>query len=254
MQRLANPAHCDPALYATCNPTPNNMKTTMTTALAALALSGFLVLPGYSQNTNPGTARPPGQQQPGGPVPNPKNAAPPAPATPGTAAPVAPAPADEADFVKTAAKSGMGEVKMATLGTEKASDKKVKELAQMLVKDHSAANKNLKSIAEELKLTLDADDPAAQEKYDSLKAMSGKEFDTAFLDHMAMGHQKSIALYEAAKKVAKSKSVSSYIDKTLPVIKGHAAKIAKLQGGATKDTTRKTTEPPPATGAPKPKE
>src|SRR6187402_2787662 len=80
MQGCVNPVHYDPVIYATCNPISNKMKTTMTTALAALALSGLLALPASAQNSNPGTARPPGQQQPGGPVPTPKKAGPPAPA------------------------------------------------------------------------------------------------------------------------------------------------------------------------------
>lgn len=146
-------------------------------------------------------------------------------------------PATETEFVKTAAKKGMAEVKMAQLATEKASDTKVKDLAELLVKDHTAANTELKSVAEGLGVKIaDLPDAKGKQKHDGLNGRTGKEFDTAFLEHMSMGHQKSIALYEAGRKVAKSENVIAFIDKTLPVIKSHAEKIDQLHTGTNTPT------------------
>lgn len=140
------------------------------------------------------------------------------------------APADENEFVMKAAKGGMTEVKVAQMATEKASDSKVKDLAQQLVKDHTAANRELKTVADGLKITL-PDDAASKEdpKCEQLKQKNGPEFDKAFLQEMDRCHAKDIALFEAAKKVAKSSEVTAFIDKTLPVIKSHAKKINALQ-------------------------
>jgi|GEM_PF-2191767 len=166
----------------------------------------------------------------------------------------APAPASEADFVQTAAKGGMGEVKIAELAVKKARDEKVKEFAHMLVKDHTAANEELKTAAASANITLSTTpDAKAEEKYARLNKAEGKQFDKAFLDEMAMCHEKNIAYYEAGKKVAKSAPVTAFIDKTLPVIKRHAEKIEELRRGDRPDAgTRPDPTRPGTRGEPRP--
>ncbi|HEX2748554.1 MAG TPA: DUF4142 domain-containing protein [Verrucomicrobiales bacterium] len=187
-----------------------------------------LILAGSACAQAPVPARGPGQQQPAAPGTPVPPAQPPAAKAP---AAEASAPVTEEEFVKTAAKSGNHEVMAATLATTKATDKKVKAFAAMLVKDHTAANKNLAAVAAGMKIPLPKEDPEGQAKYDALGAKTGEEFDTAFLEEMRMGHDKSIALFESAKGTAKTKSLVNFIDKTLPVIKGHADKMAKMKSG-----------------------
>ena len=187
-----------------------------------------LLIAGSACAQAPAPARSPGQQQPAAP------GTPAPPAQPEAAKPAATeaaAPVTEEEFIKTAAKSGNHEVMAATLASNKATDKKVKAFAVMLVKDHTAANKNLAAVAAGLKIPLSKEDPESQAQYDALGAKTGAEFDTAFLEEMRMGHDKSIALFESAKGTAKTKSVVNFIDKTLPVIKGHADKLAKMKSG-----------------------
>lgn len=149
-------------------------------------------------------------------------------------------PASEEDFVRTAAKKGISEVKVAQLGVEKAEDAKVRELARMLVKDHTAANASLKTIADDMAFKPDekadakADEKFGQE-YKELSALNGNAFDKAFLKHMSMCHEEGVAWYEAGRKVAKSEQVTVYIEKTLPVLKAHAAKIRELHTGTRPD-------------------
>jgi putative membrane protein len=116
------------------------------------------------------------------------------------------------------------------MATEKASDSKVKDLAQQLVKDHTAANQELKTVAEGLKISLpDETTPKEDPRCEQLKQKTGAEFDKAFLQEIDNCHAKDIALFEAGKKVAKSSEVTAFIDKTLPVIKSHAQKIDALR-------------------------
>jgi putative membrane protein len=195
--------------------------------LITLAALGCFSFAAYAQN--PAT-RPPGQQQPANP--NQPAGQPAQPETTKTAAAAeSPGAVTEEEFVKTALKSGNHEVMVANLAANKASDKKVKSLAQMLVKDHTAANKGLKAVASELKVTVEKEDPEGKAKYDALGAKTGAEFDTAFVEEMKAGHAKSIALFESAKGTAKTKSLVAFINKTLPVIKGHADKLDKLNAG-----------------------
>jgi len=128
-----------------------------------------------------------------------------------------------------AGKAGKGEVKLSELGVSKADSDKVRELAQMLVNDHTAANKELKAVAEKINVTLpETPDPKVEEKFRELGKKTGEEFDVAFLKEMAASHGKSIERYEAGKKIAKHPDVKAFIDRTLPVIKKHAAHIKEV--------------------------
>src|SRR3982074_2096216 len=53
----------------------------------------------------------------------------------------------DADFFKRAAQAGIAEVEAGKLAQEKGSSQEVKDFGAMMVKDHTAANDKLKSIA-----------------------------------------------------------------------------------------------------------
>jgi putative membrane protein len=111
------------------------------------------------------------------------------------------APTDQNEFVTRAAKGGMAEVKLAQIAVEKASDSKIKEFAQQLVKDHTAANNELKTVAESLKIPLPGESTTKEDpKCEQLKQKTGAEFDKAFLQEMDHCHAKDIALYGPGKK------------------------------------------------------
>src|SRR5438105_2659841 len=56
--------------------------------------------------------------------------------------------ANAQQFVQLAGSSGLFEVASSKLATERASRAEVKSFAQMMVKDHTAANEKLKAVAE----------------------------------------------------------------------------------------------------------
>lgn len=144
----------------------------------------------------------------------------------------APVVATETEFVNMAAKAGMAEVKAAKLAVKNAKSNEVKNLAEMIVKDHTAANTNLKAAAKKADITItESADPMAEEKYEMLSKLEGDKFDTAFLEGMAKCHAMDIQLFTAGKNVAKSEGVIAFIDETLPVIKGHAAKLEAMRPG-----------------------
>src|SRR5436190_23227651 len=102
--------------------------------LLRISIAAAMILPALAQTKEiPGT--PPPATTPDKPRPDETN---PDRATPGKEQ--APAPASEADFVQKAATAGMAEVKLAQLAVKKAEGEKVKEVAQLLLKDHTAAN------------------------------------------------------------------------------------------------------------------
>ncbi|MBV8145306.1 MAG: DUF4142 domain-containing protein, partial [Gammaproteobacteria bacterium] len=57
-------------------------------------------------------------------------------------------------FYRSIAEGGMSEVDMGKLAAQKSTDPKVKSFAQMMVKDHSAANHKLQSLASSKQIAL----------------------------------------------------------------------------------------------------
>ena len=138
--------------------------------------------------------------------------------------------ADE-KFVKTAAQSGMAEVKIAELGVQKAQRAEVKELAQMMVKDHTEVNTQLKGLAKtkgvELSAVVDAD---AVDTFKGLEKQSGADFDKEFLATLEKHHKETIAAYEDAEKESKDNDLTLWVTKTLPSLRGHLDKVKSLEG------------------------
>lgn len=133
-------------------------------------------------------------------------------------------------FIQMAGKAGMGEVKLAELAVEKGKSEEVKNLAAMIVKDHTAANMELGAIAKAKGIEIPMPGEKEKEKMAMLAAKSGEEFDKAFLAELKDCHKKDIALFEATSAEAKDKDVKAFIDKTLPVLKTHADHVKKLHG------------------------
>jgi putative membrane protein len=126
------------------------------------------------------------------------------------------------DFMVKVADVGMTEVKLGHVAEEKSSNKRVKDFAAMMVKDHSAAGDELKSLASRKNVTL----PTAvgddhQKKIDDLSKKSGKDFDKAYIDAMVDGHQATVNDFEKASNNTKDPDVKAWVDKTLPTIKMH---------------------------------
>jgi putative membrane protein len=140
---------------------------------------------------------------------------------------------DSADtkFVKNTSDSGMAEMKIATLGSQKAERADVKEFANMLVSDHNQANAELATLAKNKGIEVSAMIPAkAADAFKDLENESGKDFDKAFLDKMEKDHKATIADFESAEKSAKDGDLKAWISKTLPTLRAHLDKVKELKG------------------------
>jgi len=128
---------------------------------------------------------------------------------------------DEA-FIKKAAAGGMAEVQLGKLAQDKGGDQKVKEFGERMVKDHSAANDELKQIASSKGVSLPGQmDPESQKTYDRLQKMDGAQFDRSYISDMVSDHHKDIAAFENEAKNGKDADVKAFARKTLPTLKEH---------------------------------
>lgn len=139
-------------------------------------------------------------------------------------------------FAMQAATIGKAEIELGQLATSNSSSANVKKFATRMVQDHAAADGKLKAVAAKDNLTLptqlDAEHQAIKAKLSGLK---DSEFDAAYSEAMAKGHDKAVALFESA-----SQSTSFPLDlkqfaaSTLPTLKEHQKMAHSLhdKGGA----------------------
>lgn len=130
----------------------------------------------------------------------------------------------EGNFWTSAAAGGLAEVEIGKLAADHAESADVKNFGQMMVRDHSAANEELKSIAGQKNVPLPTSlDPMHQTIRDRLDGMKGAAFDREFTDVMVDDHQKAIELFQTAANSAPDPQAKAFAAKTLPVLEKHLA-------------------------------
>jgi putative membrane protein len=150
-----------------------------------------------------------------------------APAFAQTAAPHDPAKtgmkmAGDEHFVMTVAKDGMAEVELGKVAADKASSGDVKKFAQRMVDDHSKANDDLKTLAQNKSITLPASVDATQKAtMDRLSKLSGEAFDRAYMQEMLKDHRKAVDAFRMESKSGKDADVKAWAAKTLPTLEEH---------------------------------
>jgi putative membrane protein len=133
-------------------------------------------------------------------------------------------------FIEKAATNGMFEVEVAQLAAGKATDPAVKELANTLVKDHTAANEELTKIANAKKVELPAAPPKLKRRAeDKMGKRTGADFDQHFVREVGIkDHEKDIKEFQKASANVKDPELKAWVDKTLPHLREHLAMAQKL--------------------------
>jgi putative membrane protein len=125
-------------------------------------------------------------------------------------------------FVMKAARGGMAEVDLGKLAVEKAGSDEVKKFGQRMVDDHSKANDELKTLAQNKHITLPtAIDPHEMELHDRLAKLSGPSFDRAYMQAMVADHRKDLNEFRMEAKMGKDADVKGWAAKTLPTLEEH---------------------------------
>ncbi|MGH8177833.1 MAG: DUF4142 domain-containing protein, partial [Steroidobacter sp.] len=126
-------------------------------------------------------------------------------------------------FVIRAAVENMSEIELGELALARSEDPAVKEFAKQLVAHHKAANEDLKRVAAQQKVSLPgAVDEDHRKLKQKLTQLEGKAFDAQYIDAMSSGHDKAVALFEAASQSPKlPDDVKGFASETLSTLKEH---------------------------------
>jgi putative membrane protein len=142
---------------------------------------------------------------------------------------------DNDDFVEDASAKGVAEVEAGKLAQEKGTAADVKSFAEMMIKDHTAANDKLKTLATSKKLEV-SDDAQLMDKAKAmiLELRSAKSFDQAYANNQVKAHEATIKLFEEEATNGKDADLKAFASETLPKLKAHlspAQALAKAHGG-----------------------
>jgi putative membrane protein len=139
------------------------------------------------------------------------------------------------DFVLKAASGGMEEVALGELAAQKVQSQQLKELAQLIVQDHTTANQELMQIAGSKGIQVpETTSPASQTVAASMSELNGPEFDLAYVMQQQGAHLAAVALFDFAANHAMDPDVKAFAQKYLPKIQAHTRKIEETAQGLTK--------------------
>jgi len=130
------------------------------------------------------------------------------------------------------------EIQMGKLAKKNGASKQVKAYGDVLVKDHTLADKQLKSFAKRKNVDLTMPAPkdqleaaelqAAMDKMKMLEGMKGEEFDREFAKMMVEDHTKAVERVETTLSKTTNAKVQSLLNKVLPVLREHLKLAEKL--------------------------
>jgi putative membrane protein len=128
----------------------------------------------------------------------------------------------DSSFYKHLAEGGIAEVDAGNLAGEKATDPKVKDFAAMMVKDHTAANDKLKSLADSKGIKLPTSASVGQMATEAkLKVLSGTTFDDSYIKGQVKAHQQTVALLKKEIASGQDADAKTFAQSILPTVRAH---------------------------------
>ncbi|WP_133645762.1 DUF4142 domain-containing protein [Paraburkholderia flava] len=135
-------------------------------------------------------------------------------------------------FVQTASAAGSTEIDAAKLALHQSNDADVKSFARHMIVDHTKLAAQLKMAAPH-GVSIPKDN-ADQQALDALKPLKGKDFDTAYVQKLAVqGHKDAVAVFQDEASNGQNASLKKAAQKALPTIQHHykmAQALAQKKG------------------------
>ena len=137
--------------------------------------------------------------------------------------------APDASFYKTLAQGGIAEVEAGKLAQQKGADPKVKDFGAMMVKDHSAANEQLKALAAGKGIDLPGSSSTSQMATKAkLEVLSGGTFDKSYVDDQVKAHRDTVELLKKEIATGQDPDAKAFAQKVLPTVESHLHAINQI--------------------------
>jgi putative membrane protein len=126
-------------------------------------------------------------------------------------------------FMKKAAAAGMKEIDVSRAVLDRLSNTQVKDFAQMMITDHTAANEALVTLAANKGVKLPEEDMSVGKDW----AAKTGDIDSKYVKEMVSDHEGAVKLFTNAAKSGDAE-VAAFAQKTLPTLQHHLAVIQEL--------------------------
>jgi putative membrane protein len=100
----------------------------------------------------------------------------------------------------------------------------------MMVTDHTKANDELKSVAQQKHITLPGTlDSKHQTEVNKLQGLSGAVFDKQYVEMMVADHEKTVAMFQQQAQSGTDAEAKAFAAKNLPTLQKHLESIKAIQ-------------------------
>jgi len=141
-------------------------------------------------------------------------------------------------FLREAASSNMMEIRLGQLAQTKASNQAVKQFGQRMTVDHTNLENQVTSAVSAGGQTINpAMDSRHAQQVSRLEALSGEEFDRAYMSLMIKGHQRDLKNFQTQSQSARSNQVRTLATNSVPVLQQHLSLAVQVGSQVGVDST-----------------
>lgn len=152
-------------------------------------------------------------------------------------APAAPAQVTDPQIAAIVVAANEVDIEAGELARERATNPQVRQFAERMVTDHTAANQQAQELAGRLGVTPEESPTSqqlrqgGQQNLERLRGLSGAEFDRAYIEHEVAYHQQVLdAIDNTLIPNAQNPELRSLLEQTRPVIEAHLNQARQLEG------------------------
>lgn len=132
-------------------------------------------------------------------------------------------------FLRGAAESGIAVVKFSEIAQEKSSSEDVKSFARSMVDDHTKLNADMGRVADSLGIMLPKEmNKADKAEYGRLQALSGSDFDNAYLALMVREHHRAMREFRMESNTVNDATLREAVDSGKHTIHEHLVEANRL--------------------------
>src|SRR5262249_23951538 len=134
------------------------------------------------------------------------------------------------EFMVEAAQDDLGEIDMAQIALHSSSNDDVRDFANMIKTDHTAALDDLAQLMQGNIVQIPKSIPPQPERdINRMQSLQGGEFDREFVNMVVAEHQKTVEMFRDQQSNAQDPDLRKYVDDTLPILEMHLEKALRLQ-------------------------
>jgi putative membrane protein len=132
-------------------------------------------------------------------------------------------------FVDDASAKGLAEIQTSQLALQKSQSDDIQKFAQMMIDDHTAANKKLADIANGLQVKMASETELMDRAKKMILEYREGSFDKAYVNNQVKAHEDTIKLFQDEAKTSQTPELTAFVKETLPKLQAHLDAAKALQ-------------------------